>query len=107
MSRSTVSSLWHSRHRLSLLSFVLAVVLVVLNFFGEDFCSYLPEEARVESSFNEDVDYALESLNYMYELENGKAEIRPIIEDVPSFHSSYPPENTISSNFLDTFQNMK
>lgn len=82
MGRRTVANLWHSRARLLLYSviigcssfalFLLNSVLVIKHYNKEPF----------EKNFLDDVDYAYEALNYMYDLQHGKAKIRPVVEQV-------------------------
>lgn len=86
MPRSHICRVWNSRTRLSLLSSILALISVHLNTYHTvlNDSGDIANEAE-GSSFYEDMDYVLESIQYMRDLKAGKAEIRPVIEKVVNY----------------------
>lgn len=79
---SFTSSIWHSRIRLFAFSVIFFLLTLLLDLISDQDPGDNYPEQNAETSFNEDFDYALEALNYMYDLQNGKAEILPVVEQV-------------------------
>ncbi|VDD87493.1 unnamed protein product [Enterobius vermicularis] len=79
---SFTSSIWHSRIRLFAFSVIFFLLTLLLDLISDQDPGDNYPEQNAETSFNEDFDYALEALNYMYDLQNGKAEILPVVEQL-------------------------
>ncbi|VDN27079.1 unnamed protein product [Gongylonema pulchrum] len=77
-------SFWNSRSRLLRISICLTLLNISLSIF-RDFLDE-PTEAKFKTDnrnggdFDEDMDYVLETIQYMHDLKIGKAEIRPVVE---------------------------
>ncbi|KHN74016.1 hypothetical protein Tcan_18637 [Toxocara canis] len=82
MSRNSTFSIWQSRSRLGILCASFAVLLALLNTFDEQF-ERRSDDANLSKrtkTFADDIDYALETMQYMHDLQNGRAMIRDVIE---------------------------
>jgi hypothetical protein len=72
--------IWQSPLRLGICSMLMATLLIVSNLIPPlDEINDLEED---EENFMNDVDYAVESMQYMHDLQRGTAEIRPVVEPV-------------------------
>lgn len=83
---------WNSRIRLAYISCLLLLLRITLDQLriyleNSERGQYQAENGNddhgtVEGSFTDDMDYVLETMQYMYDLKLGKAEIRPVVEEV-------------------------
>lgn len=81
---------WNSRIRLTYILCLLLLLKISLNRLRihlSERGQYQREDGNddggiVGGSFTDDVDYALGAMQYMYDLRLGKAEIRPVIDEV-------------------------
>uniref|UniRef100_A0A915BJR2 Glycosyltransferase family 92 protein n=2 Tax=Parascaris TaxID=6254 RepID=A0A915BJR2_PARUN len=80
MNRNSPLSIWHSRSRLGIVCASLSVLLALLNIFSDTQLQGVSNVVKHNRTFADDMDYVLETLQYMYDLQNGRAEIRSIVE---------------------------
>lgn len=76
MARLLICSVWNSRLRLSLFSLLLALLNILVLLVDD-----LPQLNTVET-FRDDIDYVLETFQYMNDLQYGKAAVRSVFEKV-------------------------
>ncbi|VDN27244.1 unnamed protein product [Gongylonema pulchrum] len=95
--RLMLCSFWNSRSRLLRISVCLTLLNISLSIF-RDFLDE-PTEAKFKTDsrnggdFDEDMDYVLETIQYMHDLKIGKAEIRPVVEEVLAMSFRSVPQN--------------
>ncbi|MFH4984068.1 hypothetical protein AB6A40_010777 [Gnathostoma spinigerum] len=85
MTRSSLLTLWNSRSRLAVFAGVLALLVGVLRLCRDDL-TVQSTGIVYSNSFSNDVDYDLDTLQYMYDLHKGSAHIRPVIEKPRKVH---------------------
>ncbi|KAM3724671.1 Beta-1,4-galactosyltransferase galt-1 [Dirofilaria immitis] len=76
---------WNSRIRLAYISCILLFIRITLDQLRIYLKDSEKEQYQLDNndggSFTDDMDYVLETMQYMYELKLGKAKIRPVVEE--------------------------
>ncbi|VDO25410.1 unnamed protein product [Brugia timori] len=79
------NNIWNSRVRLACISCLLILLRITLDqlriYLNNSKSENYQTENDNEGSYTNDMDYILETMQYMHDLKLGKAEIRPVIEE--------------------------
>ncbi|KAK6745758.1 hypothetical protein RB195_012087 [Necator americanus] len=72
---------WHSRRKLAAMCFVVTILIIAIDYRKRKMIE-MEEAVRhgQSSDFLADIDYALETMRYMHDMQTGKAVIRPVVE---------------------------
>ncbi|CAI4230487.1 unnamed protein product [Auanema sp. JU1783] len=101
------NGLWHSRLKLTLCSLSLLTCTFLLDKRLREIESDFDVKKPQKSDFLEDVDYALDSLDYMQKLKEFKAHVRPVVEQSQTVEEHYwscylkQPESVVHSSWLE------